>query len=109
MRYQTETSAGWPEASQLPPRMDCETAALLRGFLTPILENATSWEDLSERLAAKGYGVAFAEGHLVIVNAESHDPVSTGADMGVPLRHLSQRLGRPCVKVHQGGHSGDLG
>lgn len=112
MRYQSDSSAGWRDAAAsddvLPPPLDCETLALLRSFLTPLLEAAGSWGDLVERLAAKGYGVAFRDGHLVVINAETDMPICTGTMLGVPLRTLAARLGRPCVKSHRDGHSGNL-
>lgn len=112
MRYQSESTAGWDSYAQpvgtLPVPLDCETAALLRSFLTPILEQAQTWPDLAETLAQKGYGIGFLEGHLVVTYAESGAAICTGASLGVPLSGLSARLGRPCVKVHRDGHSGDL-
>lgn len=91
-----------------PTPLDCETQALLRGFLTPILEKAKSWADLSDRLQVKGYGIAFRRGHLVLINMDTGAALCTGSSLGVPLRALSARLGRPCVKVHRDGASGAL-
>lgn len=112
MRYQSEITAGFVQAAQpmgtLPAPLDCETVALLRGFLTPILESATGWADLADRLDQKGYGIAFREGHMVITDADTDSGICTGANLGVPLRALSARLGRPCIKVHRDGHSGRL-
>lgn len=92
----------------LPAPLDCETALLLRSFLTPLLEGATSWRGLADALADKGYGLGFREGHLVIHNADSGEPICTGNTLGVPLKVLAKRLGRPAVRVHQGGATGDL-
>lgn len=92
----------------IPVPPDCETAALLRGFLTPILEQARSWDELTRRLGAKGYGIAFRAGHLVLLRLDTGAAVCTGRFLGVPLRVLSDRLGRPHVKVHRGGLSGSL-
>ncbi|KMK65690.1 hypothetical protein [Puniceibacterium sp. IMCC21224] len=92
----------------LPAPLDCETQALLRAFLTPIMEKARSWSDLSTLLRIKGYGIAFREGHLVLINADTGTPLCTGATLGVPLRTLAARLGRPCVVAHRDGISGHL-
>ncbi|MDU8910099.1 hypothetical protein [Aestuariicoccus sp. MJ-SS9] len=97
-----------PANDPLPAPPDCETAALLRAFLTPILERASSWDDLTRGLAGKGYGIAFRAGHLVLLRLDTGAAVCTGQFLGVPLRSLSARLGRPCVKVHRGGRSGSL-
>ena len=110
MRHQPELSAGWIDATAsptLPAPLDSETRALLRLFLAPILETATSWEDLGRQLAAKGYHIGFLEGHLVIRNTEG-EALCTGSGLGIPLAEISARIGRPCVKAHPGGHSGEL-
>ena len=94
--------------SHLPRPLDSETTALLRGFLTPILEAAASWTDLRDRLACKGYGLEFRSGRMVILDAASEEPVCTGQHLGVPLRALATRLGRPTVKLCLGGASAVL-
>ena len=110
MRYQTETQADWTGAriaGGLPAPRDCETMSLLRGFLTPILESATSWSDLRASLDQRGYGLAFREGHLVILD-DAGEGMCTGSSIGVPLRVLAARLGRPAVRATHDGHSGEL-
>lgn len=92
----------------LPAPPDSETAALMRAFLTPVLEQATSWDGLIRDLARKGYGIAFRAGHLVLLRLDTGAAVCTGRFLGVPLRSLSERIGRPCIKVHRGGRSGSL-
>lgn len=94
---------------KLPRPLDSETRALLSGFLTPILETATSWKDLETRLMAKGFSIGFCTGRLVISNASTGEPLCTGQSLGVPLRDLSARLGRPVVKVDKDGQTGRLG
>lgn len=97
-----------PANDPLPAPPDSETAALLRGFLTPILEQARSWDELTTGLSRKGYGIAFRAGHLVLLRLDTGAAICTGRFLGVPLRALSDRLGRPCIKVHRGGLSGSL-
>lgn len=122
MRHQTEGQAGWgndgqsgrsaiPSSSHhtawMPIPLDCETRAMLRLFLSPILERATSWAQIAEQLQAKGYALGFREGHLVVLN-DLDQPLCTGSDLGIPLASISARIGRPCVKAHPGGTSGEL-
>ncbi|WP_240672106.1 hypothetical protein [Tropicibacter alexandrii] len=110
MRHQPDISAGWVDSTAthtLPAPLDSETRALLRLFLAPILETATSWEDLGQRLATKGYRLGFLSGHLVIRN-EAGEAVCTGSGLGTPLAEIAARIGRPCVKAHPGGQSGEL-
>ncbi|MFZ7092469.1 hypothetical protein [Primorskyibacter sp. 2E233] len=110
MRHQSEDKANWANArsqSGLPEPRDCETLFLLRGFLGPILETAPSWQDLATQLSTKGYGLAFREGHLVILD-EAGNGLCTGSSLGIPLRELSARIGRPAVRASVDGHTGEL-
>lgn len=95
-------------SAALPNPLDSETRVLLNGFLTPILERAGSWTDLRAQLAAKGYGISFRAGRMVLMNIESGDALCTGRTLGVPLRMLAHRLGRPAIKAHRDGISGEL-
>ncbi|WP_176445207.1 hypothetical protein [Maliponia aquimaris] len=81
--------------------------ALLRLFLTPVLERALSWTQLSEDLARKGFRLTFRLGHLVILD-DTGEGMCTGSDLGVPLARLAERLGRPCVKASRTGEAGEL-
>lgn len=110
MRHQPELEAGWTDATatpSLPAPLDCETRALVRQFLAPILETSTSWADMGERLAAKGYRLGFLSGHLVIRTSDG-TALCTGSGIGIPLAEISARIGRPCVKAHSDGRSGEL-
>lgn len=107
MRFDAITSPP-SDGSALPAPLDCETAALLRSFLTPLLEEAESWPSLADALAAKGFALGFLEGHLVISRADTGAPLCTGRALGVPLSDLSRRLGRPAIRAHADGHTGDL-
>ena len=71
MRHQTEFRLDrtvLQSLGGLPAPLDCETNALLRLFLAPILETAPDWASLAEALGEKGYDLCFREGHLVILN-----------------------------------------
>ena len=96
------------EPPALPGRLDCETAALVRGFLRPIFEQARSWSDLTARLAARGYDLEFRDGRLVVLIHEDHRPLCTGRDLGEPLAELAARLGRPQLKLGRDGRRGWL-
>lgn len=82
----------------MPGPLDSETAMLLRTVLLPHFERATSWGDLCNRLAGKGYEITFRNGHLVLAD-ETGKPVCTGAMIGSPLARLAERLGRPKVRT----------
>lgn len=99
---------GHAPAPSLPRPLDSETRALLCGFLTPILETAKSWDELESRLADKGFLIGFCAGRLVISNTSTGEPLCTGQSLGVPLRDLSARLGRPLVMVDKDGQTGRL-
>lgn len=110
MQHQPDAQAGWQDAQKLPglpAPLDCETRAMLRLFLSPILEQSDSWAEIAERLAVKGYSLTFREGHLVVLN-DHGEGLCTGTDLGIPMALIAARIGRPCVKAHRGGHSGEL-
>lgn len=88
--------------------LDCETAMLLRSFLLPAIEAAQSWADLADRLGRMGYDVTFRDGRLIFRRRDTGDEVCTGHALGTPLRDLSRRLGRPCIKAAPDGHTGRL-
>ena len=59
------------------PTLDCETAALMRGWLRPLVDQAAGWPAFIEALSTRGYGLVFRQGRLwLIVNA---DPSAPGA------------------------------
>lgn len=110
MRHHPIDDESWglarPAEGLLAP-LDCETLALLRRFLGPILVESHNWSEIAERLSAKGYGLAFREGHLVILN-EDGSPLCTGRALGTPLREISERIGRPCIRASTDGQRGEL-
>lgn len=78
--------------------LDCETAVLLRGWILPILDRASSWPALTEALAHKGYALAFRESRLCLTDMSSGEAVCTLRSLGTGLRELVTRLGRPAVR-----------
>ena len=102
--------ASWPIISRrpgLPRPLDSEALSLLRLFLTPIFERASGWQGLSEQLSRKGFRLAFRQGQMVILN-DAGEGLCTGSDLGVPLAKLAARMGRPCVRAHRTGDTGEL-
>ncbi|QFT64786.1 hypothetical protein SAMN05421853_101294 [Roseivivax halotolerans] len=94
--------------TSIPGRLDCETAALVRGFLGPIFARAQSWPELCSTLDARGYALEFRDGRLVVISRDFAGPLCTGRDLGHPLSELAARLGRPQLKLAQGGRKGWL-
>lgn len=112
MTFHLGHEAAWNDVNRtvpkLPAPLDSETAALLRAFLVPILEGSSSWGEMRSALLKKGYDVKFRMGRFVLVSIASGEAVCTGKALGVPLRALSSRLGRPMVKAHPDGRTGEL-
>jgi len=88
-----------------PPAIDCETAALLRAWLRPLIKQADSWPALTTALQAHGLDVAIRLGRLVLIRRDSGDLVCTMRFIGPGLRELSGRLGRPMVRALPGSHA----
>lgn len=88
--------------------LDSETACLLRSFLVPAIQAARDWQELATKLHTMGYDLSFRDGHLIFTRTEDGQEIGTGAFMGTPLRSLVGKLGRPCIRVHQDGHTGSL-
>ncbi|MCA0962491.1 hypothetical protein [Salipiger bermudensis] len=105
MRNEFRASVG---AAPLTMQLDCESAALLRQILLPVVEAATDWPGLAGALARKGYGLTFRRGRMVIVQNETGRPVSTGRGLGMPLAGLAARLGRPSLRLSRDGCSAEL-
>ena len=94
-----------PAARFDSPDMDSESAALFRAWLCPLLERAESWVDLSERLRAKGYGLAIRRGRLVLVRCDCGEPLCSLRFLGTSLRELAGRFGRPMVRALPGAQA----
>ena len=73
----------------------------------PILREGRSWAEIADRLSAKGYGLAFREGHLVLLN-EDGAALCTGSALGMPLRDIAARIGRPAIRASLDGQRGAL-
>ncbi len=102
-----EQGALAPVSHRMPAPLDSETRALLRGFIAPVLETSKDWSELSNRLRKKGYDVGFRQGHLVVIN-DTGTPLCTGSMLGVPLREIAARIGRPSVRATPDGLAGAL-
>ena len=89
-----------PESSN---RLDCETGVLLRAMLAPVFQQATSWGNLSRKLARKGFGLVFHQGPLVLTDMDSGERICSCKYLGHPLRALSLRLGRAKVLASHDG------
>ena len=82
--------------------MDSETAALFRASLCPLIRQSVSWPGLMDTLRAKGFGLAFRDGRLFLTNSVTGTRVCTLRFLGMPLRDLVARLGRPIVRALPG-------
>lgn len=78
--------------------LDCETAALFRAFLFPILDRSASWRSLTRNLRDKGYELALQEGRLVLLDRDSGARLCFMRALGLPLADLVARLGRPHIR-----------
>ncbi len=102
-RAAAPVAALW-HAGQAEPRngLDVETAAMLRAWLAPDIEAARSWEELSERLARKGFLVGFIDGRLSLIAEGSGVVLCSFRFLGHGFAELRNRLGRPHVLVRDG-------
>lgn len=88
--------------------VDQETRTHLMLFLAPVLDRATDWANLEKELVKRGYDLDFEDGRLVISDSYTGVAVCCGSDVGHPLRALSDRLGRPKLRVDSTGHRARL-
>lgn len=77
-------------------------------MLRPLLETAQDWQGLSAALARKGYELHFRDGRMLFVERYTGQAICTGAAIGVPLRALADRLGRPSLTMSADGRSAVL-
>ncbi|MDK3019972.1 hypothetical protein [Pseudodonghicola flavimaris] len=78
------------------PNIDCESAALLRGWLTPLIAACPSWAAVEQALEGRGYGLAFRNGRLCLTR--DGRCLCSMRYLGLTLRDLVLRLGRPAVR-----------
>jgi hypothetical protein len=97
-QWQSEGTSGNFDA----PAIDCETAALFRATLRPLIDKADSWPSLMDTLRTKGYGLAFRDGRLFLTNHFTGKRVCSLRFLGMPLRALVAQLGRPIVRAVPG-------
>lgn len=83
------------------PVMDSESAALLRGWVLPLAAACPSWAALDQALGRRGYGLAFRNGRLCLTR--DGDCLCSMRFLGIGLRDLAVRLGRPAVRPLPGG------
>ncbi len=93
-----------PDVPQIPdaPRLDCETAVLIRSWLRPLIDNATGWSALLEALSGKGYALTYGNGTLWLSEAGTGRRICTMRHLGSGLRDLASRLGRPALRPIRG-------
>ena len=98
-----------PEAQPAMDRFDCETAVLMRAVMLPIFEQATSWSGLIDRLERKGYRLGFRQGRFCVLSTSDGVRICGLRFLGLSLRDLVERLGRPLVIAHTGNDAaGDI-
>lgn len=100
---------GGAEKHRSPPAtdtVDCETAALMRAVIRPLFDQSATWAGLMDRLATKGYVLAFRDGRLCLTDSVTGRRVCGLRFLGMAFPELVERLGRPVVAARP-GHDGD--
>lgn len=83
-------------------RMDVETAASLRCYLSGDFNAARSWDALVTTLSAKGFSLHFDGDRLVLVNDHTGVQLCTCTYLGFPFAELANVLGKPSVVADTG-------
>lgn len=78
-------------------RMSFETALHLRLHLTEDFSSASCWSDLIDRLAAKGFHLAFQDDKLVLNNNCTGTSICTCRYLGFSFKKLARSFGKPSV------------
>ncbi|WP_170527878.1 hypothetical protein [Ruegeria arenilitoris] len=99
---------GAPATTITSQDMDCETAALLRAVIRPLFAGAASWAGLASSLYEKGYQLTFQKGRLCLLDNSSGSRVCGLRFLGLELKDLVRRLGRPVVVARGHDADGDL-
>ena len=100
--------AGSNRAKNSYQEMDCETAALMRAVIRPVFTSAASWAGLASSLHEKGYRLRFQNGRLCLLDKTSGSRVCGLRFLGLELKDLVGRLGRPVVVARGQDADGDL-
>ncbi|MEX0327910.1 MAG: hypothetical protein AB3N07_04225 [Ruegeria sp.] len=95
-------------ARKASSELDCETAALLRAAIRPLFATAASWSNLTDILRDKGYRLAFRQGSLCITDRATNERVCGLRFLGLDLKELVGRMGRPIVVARGRDADGDL-
>ncbi len=107
IRIETE-NPGAISARQASTELDCETAALLRATILPVFSSAASWAGLTDILKDKGYRLVFRDGRMCITDHATGDRVCGLRFLGLELKDLVLRLGRPIVVARGQQADGDV-
>ncbi len=78
-----------------PVRADEQLVAPLRARLASDLALGTDWEDIQERLMAKGYQLQAAGGGLVLQTHPQGERVCKASELGFSYSRLMRRLNAP--------------
>ncbi|MFN3970004.1 MAG: hypothetical protein ACK4L4_01350 [Gemmobacter sp.] len=81
--------------AKTPVRADERLVAPLRALLAEDLAFSTGWNDLSQRLAAKGFVLREAGGGLVLHRLADDARLCKGSELGYSYTALMKRFGRP--------------
>lgn len=76
---------------------DFEAGILLRSLVLPAFDNATSWHNLVDALDSIGFGLSIRQGRLSLIDGANGQRICTGRFLGMPLKELTERFGKPVV------------
>ena len=77
---------------------DFETGIFLRSLVLPAFEKAETWRDLVAALDSVGFGLTIQKGRLTLTDCHSGEQICTGRYLGMALKDLVKRFGKPIVK-----------
>lgn len=86
--------------AKTPNRADEQLVAPLRALLAHDFAYATSWQDLQQRLAIKGYRIAESGGGIVLQRHQDGSRICKGSELGYSYALLMRKF-----KVPLPGHS----
>lgn len=82
--------------------LDCETAVSLSCHLNRTFRDATSWTQLIDELATRGFSLEFQSERLILINDQTGVELCTCGFLGHGFASLTERLGKPCVLASTG-------